>query len=270
LPEYPIRTMIHDVVVNDGVIAAMNRIDGQGGTVPSIVKMPFNFDGTYNWSVDSPQSYAGQQKNYYLVKTQDGGYVSLARRRIQQDGFDNWEAWLMKVSATGALEWERFFDYLEDTGDDLGDYMEHIAYDFKSTSDGGFIFCGEATEHNDDIPGGVSQQGWLVKVDACGCLVPGCDVDCTIGVNETENDVRKYFIYGPNPASQYLNVYFFEGLPDAHVYINDLNGRRLESFIPGQGKTTYVLNVEDYAPGTYVLSLENEGKVIQSEKIVVD
>jgi hypothetical protein len=266
------RGYIHDIFVEDvGIIAATDSWDGSVfGFRPSIVKMPFDFNVDYIWTCNSDGIQFSDQWNYHLAKAEDGGYVSLARRRIPQDGFDNWEAWLMKVSATGELEWERFFDYLEDTGDGLGDYIEHIAYDFKSTSDGGFIFCGEATEHNDDIPGGLSQQGWLVKVDACGCLVPGCDVDCTIGVNETEKDAGKYFIYGPNPVSQYLNVYFFEDNQNAELCIYDMTGKQIEAFVPRTGKTTYMVYVEDYASGSYILNLVVEGQVIQTEKIVVD
>lgn len=265
------RGYVYDIIVDqDGIVAAMNFADLSGGIIPCIVKMPFDFNGEYIWTCNSEGDQYDDQWNYHIVEAQGGGYVSLARRRIPQDGFDNWEAWLMKVSATGQLEWERFFNYLEDIGDGLGDYVEHIPHDLKSTSDGGFIFCGEATEHNDDIPGGLSQQGWLVKVDACGCLVPGCDVDCTIGVNETENDARKYFICGPNPVSQYLNVYFFEDNQNAELCIYDMTGKQIEAFVPRTGKTTYMVYVEDYASGSYILNLVVEGQVIQTEKIVVD
>jgi hypothetical protein len=258
------------VLETDGIVVACEHSqDATQYRLPAIIKT--DFDGNILWYQYLTGSEMGNahQYCYHIVKSDDGGYLAAAWQYEENpsdpevNGDYNWNAWLIKVSHEGVLEWERFYHFVESTED------KHRVYDLKATSDGGYIFCGDAIDEDAETNGQVTQQGWLVKVDACGCLVPGCDVECTIGVNETENDARKYFIYGPNPASQYLNVYFFEGIPDAIVSIYDLNGKRLDSFIPRQGKTTFMLNIESYTSGTYILSCEKDGLLLQSERITI-
>jgi hypothetical protein len=265
---WPINIPNEIIVEPDGIVVSCEyTYDGSFYRLPAVLKT--NFEGEIQWIVMRPGSDIAYQYNNHLVKSQDGGYLAAAWQYEENpsdpevNGDYNWNAWLIKVSHEGVLEWERFYHFVESTED------KHRVYDLKATSDGGYIFCGDAIDEDAETNGEVTQRGWLVKVDACGCLVPGCDLDCTISVGE-ESAAKKHFIFGPNPANQYLNVYFFEGIPDAIAYIYDLNGKRLDSFVPRQGKTTYMLNLKDYAPGTYVLSLENEGRVIQSEKIIVE
>jgi hypothetical protein len=258
------------VLEPDGIVVACEHSqDATQYRLPAIIKT--DFDGNILWYQYLTGSEMGNahQYCYHIVKSIDGGYLAAAWQYEENpldpevNGDYNWNAWLIKVSQDGVLEWERFYHFVESTQD------KHRVYDLKATSDGGYIFCGDAIDEDAETNGIVTQKGWLVKVDACGCLVPGCDEDCVVGIDATDSDNRKYFIFGPNPASQHLNLYFFEGIPDANLYIYDLNGKRLDSFVPGQGKTTYMLNVEDFAPGTYVLSCEENGRLIQSEKVII-
>ncbi len=120
------------------------------------------------------------------------------------------------------------------------------ANDLKATPDGGVVFCGHASDAwsqnpNLELP---VQQGWIVKLDACGCLVPGCDQNCTVSVAENETVANQsLFIVGPNPAQDILNIYLKEisgvQYEDIVFEIFDLSGKLVKSFSPyllvGQG-----------------------------------
>jgi hypothetical protein len=257
------------IVEEDGIVVACEYSwDGLFYRLPLILKT--DYSGNHLWAVPLSGSDTQFQSCEHIVKSPDGGYLAAAWQYEENppdpelNGNFNWNAWLIKVSQEGVLEWERFYHFVESTND------KHRVYDLKATSDGGYIFCGDAIDEDVETNGQVIQQGWLVKVDGCGCLVPGCDVDCTVSTHNDKAEQKKYFIFGPNPVSQYLNIYFFEAQQDAKLVVYDMTGKQLDSFVPRTGNTTYMLDVEHYAAGTYVLSLQEDGRVMQSERIVVE
>lgn len=164
----------------------------------------------------------------------------------------------------GDIIWERKYRWLETYHD------RHNLYDMKATPDGGLIFCGSAVDLYQfyDPP---LQQGWVVKLDECGCLVPGCDVSCEVGVHEEEELLTLKI--GPNPTSDLLNIFIgestqidFNGL---QLEVTDLFGRVIHQNPIKYSGTTYIFDVSNYAAGQYVVSLVLEGSVLASEKFVV-
>lgn len=263
----PINIPNEIIAESDGIIVACEyTYDGTSYRLPVILKT--NYEGTIQWVIPMEGNETTYQYNNHLVKALDGGYLSAAWQYEEDpedpdiNGNYNWNAWLIKVSATGELEWERFYHFIESTND------KHRVYDLKATSDGGYIFCGDAIDENLDVNGTVIQKGWLVKVDACGCLVPGCDENCIVGVEETEERERNYFKAGPNPATQYLNIYLSNNAPTNSQYTFQLHtttGILVKEFAVRNGNTTYIVDVEKYKSGNYVLSLSDGLKILQSE-----
>ena len=148
----------------------------------------------------------------------------------------------------------------------------------KATLDGGVIFCGEARDTYSILAPPI-QQGWLVKLDECGCLVPGCDSLCSYvgcGVQDTAffPVFGDHFIIGPNPASQFINIYLGSleslNLESLNFQLYDIQGKLVYSFNPTTPETTYMLSTENFASGLYVLSLREGERILQQQKIVVE
>jgi hypothetical protein len=125
---------------------------------------------------------------------------------------------------------------------------------------------------------GPYQQGWLVKLDECGCLVPGCDSLCSyVGCASSDTTayfppVANQFIVGPVPATQFINIYFAGGdldLTQTHFDMYDLQGRLVYSFAPDAADTTYMLSTEKFASGAYVLMLHHNGEKVQERKVII-
>ncbi len=220
-----------------------------------------------------------------VVKTTDGNYVcggtwttvpgseEIPIGQVNDD-YDQFAHIVKFDRDNGDIIWERNYRWLETYRDN------HSLNDMKATPDGGVIFCGEAndTYHIYEPP---YQQAWVVKLDACGCLVPGCDEECFVGVselpegpgNDSKNSKIQVFKFGPNPVSDLLNVYVGSisnaDLKNASIAIYDLQGKLMKSFVVKYANTTYMMDVSEMASGEYVMGFMNDGVVLQSEKLVV-
>ena len=146
----------------------------------------------------------------------------------------------------------------------------------RATRDGGVIFCGEARYYDpaDSLFTQPGQQAWVVKLDECGCLVPGCDPNCEYTPEPVAPALPSTdlpFIIGPNPASQFLNIHLFDpGSFATEFFLYDLNGRLIKSFKAPQLNTTYILGLESIASGIYILQARADNKVIGEAKVVVE
>jgi hypothetical protein len=219
--------------------------------------------------------YPPSNSNYTfqtLVKTIDGNYVGTGDFYYLGDQSNSYHADVnpIKISSSdGSVLWQRFYSIVNSQND------IHNAIDLKATPDGGVVFCGHASDAwsqnpNLELP---AQQGWIVKLDACGCLVPGCDENCVVGVEETESSELKYFKYGPNPSRDFIHVYLRDieslSLTGTEIQLHDLQGRLVKSFKPQRIDTTYLLDTEGISAGDYLLSLVCFGKVFQSERVLL-
>ena len=191
------------------------------------------------------------------------------------NGIANESIILVKFDSIGNLLWQRKYHYLEAPSD------YHRIYDMKATSDGGYIMVGEATDQTGASanwqPILPRQQAWILKVDACGCLVPGCDgervaMSCGCEIPFFP-DVSNYFLVGPNPASNSLNIYLGDQQNSSNesleFHVHDMTGRLVFSFKPTTSNTTYIADVSMWAKGSYVLSLTDGTHIFQKEKILV-
>lgn len=285
----------NDLLLEDGnVIIASIDISEPGNLIPIIYKCTATGSEIFQ---NSPQGaeYDYSQNNDHLVKSPDGGYVSCS---VKYDEIPNpndpndpamnntsEKIWLWKVNSEGEFQWQRFYEYLSfDSG---YFYLENIAHDLKATPDGGYIMAGEATANCLEWPclagGPFSQQGWLLKVDGCGCLVPGCDEGCTVGISEYPEEANydadtKFMMVGPNPTGNMLNIYLnkfkIEQQRRLLIHVQDLQGKFIQSFDLKNDDTTYMIDTSSLPNGEYVLSLLYKadspgGRLLQTEKIVV-
>ncbi|MDP4952413.1 MAG: T9SS type A sorting domain-containing protein, partial [Flavobacteriales bacterium] len=169
----------------------------------------------------------------------------------------------------GTFLWKRNYEFVG-----TQDFNNRIV-DLISTSDGGFAAVGYHVNSDLDNPypeGEPSQKAWFLKVDECGCLVPGCDPNCSTEVCPESPFLlgEDTFIIGPNPAQSHLNIYLGESEEAGVFELRNIQGQLVQSFTAAQGNTTFVLETATYAEGMYVLSYMNaQGEVLQSERVMV-
>ncbi len=257
---------------NDGLVCS-----SLGSPPDTLFSSPILFKldtlGNFIWTTHTPNSYTSSyQYMENLTRTCDGGYVGAARRNVPIDGINvpgmhyNYAAWIIRYDEHGSILWDRKFS------DVNSERYNHEIYDIISTRDGGIAFCGEATDHwsanpNLDAP---AQQAWIMKLDACGCLVPGCDSlctppDCSPPVLVPDGN---YFLFGPNPVSQMLNIFVGKEISDGRFVIYDSLGKIVQEFSFTEGDITYMWDLESLAKGTYFLSLEQGDEKLQVERII--
>jgi Secretion system C-terminal sorting domain len=273
--------LIYEVIVRDSeIIAAASYSEtGWTGLVPSVYSI--NYSGQILWETPASTEFYPQFRMHHLVETMDGGYIGATQKIDEvdpptpEDGSENQNVFLARYNSVGDLIWTRKYSFLSSTND------RHEINDLKACDDGGFIFCGEATDTEEDEFGNnidtIPQRGWLVKIDSCGCLVPGCSQLCNTlsgdDLSDNANPDYPHFIIGPNPAIHDLNIYFYnipgQELSDATIRIHDLSGKEIRSFRAGKSSTTYILDLSDFSSGEYVISLISNGHPLQNEKISI-
>ncbi len=106
-----------------------------------------------------------QDNGYALNLTSDGGYI-IAGSSYSSDGDvsenkGTLDAWAIKVSSLGTIEWESTF------GGSLGESFSSI----MQTSDGGYIATGYTASLDGDVSSSNGNHDyWVVKMDAAGDL----------------------------------------------------------------------------------------------------
>ncbi len=170
---------------------------------------------------------------------------------------------IMKFTSEGELLWERKYQHATE-----GFAVHNRFYDVVEIPEGGgYVACGE----RNDLETG--QNAWVIKVDDKGCLVAGCDT--ITSVNEIKSLKQIQFLVGPNPASDYLNV-FIPDLPEQIISNNlslelrNLEGKLIETLSLGAQNTTYIVDVRNYERGIYLLSLSNGNGILKSQKIFLE
>ncbi len=255
------------ILENEFIVASSAFKDEESpGGVPGVIKLDTLGNLIWHtpiWENDNGFEHRGRQ----LIKAHDGNYITggIHYENIP-DVPDDSSGFLAKVSTEGEVKWQRRFKYFDLFND------EHELYDLRATSDGGYIFCGEAKGTDEDNPDvtGPYQQGWLVKVDEHGCLVEGCE-EFDDSVSEIEAENIEYFKAGPVPANQFLNIYQIQQLSLSAVYeLYDMQGRLMKSIPVVDKNTTLMVDISDLSSGNYVLSLKEGSKRLQQQKVTID
>jgi hypothetical protein len=256
---------IKDIIRTEGGDFILASADYFQGSFPWIVKI--DSQGELLWQISFDEDNYGVEQWFSTIdRTQDGHYVVAGQiydttpENEEVDGLYNYYGQIVKFTEEGEILWDRRYDGISSIGD------SHFANDLKPTSDGGYIFCGQSKDGFSNGPNyeAPSQRGWIVKLDEFGCLVPGCQ---NVGVDEIEIDA---FIMGPNPAVDHLNIYVGQLHEASKIIITDIGGREVKSFHIRNAATTYMLDIDELASGTYVVSLLEQNEILHSEVLVVE
>ena len=116
---------------------------------PWVVKL--SSTGTIQW-----QKFYGLGYMDEFQPTADGSYVfaGASNDTDMSVNHGNGDAWVVKLSAMGSLQWQRYF----------GGTQEDYATSIKPTNDGGYIFSGSSSSNDGDVTGNHGGiDTWLVK-----------------------------------------------------------------------------------------------------------
>ena len=94
---------------------------------------------------------------------------------------------------------------------------------------------------------------------------------CQLGLNiQNQNPQIELLVY-PNPISQFIHIYLpkFNSNHNEVFRVYDQTGNLVKEWPANFTDNTYTLNVTDFAPGNYILSLEGLQGILANEKFVI-
>ncbi len=197
-----------------------------------------------------------------IKETSDGGFVSVGTYIDPDTAYEY--GVMVKLDAEGELEWERRYQQSDTTGwlqvNNLYDVTE------ITSGTGGYAACGQVQAN------GTGQDYWVLRVDDKGCLVAGCDTITSI--NEISDIDELSLSIGPNPASDYLNVFIPEitsKVSGLSLQIRNAEGKLVEQLEIPAFNSTYILDVSAHARGVYTISLaQSSGKQLATKKLILN
>lgn len=163
--------------------------------------------------------YEGEAKS--IQKTTDGGYIvagiAASAHAEAVDYHGSYDGFVVKLNSSFQMEWSKCYGSTD---------YESISQ-IKQTSDGGYIFVGNAGVNYPTAPVGTTQfDYWIVKIDSLGNLVwekkyGGSNEDGAKGVDEIINN--QYIVSGYSRSTD-GNVGASFGYSDYWVLKLDSNG----------------------------------------------
>jgi hypothetical protein len=120
------------------------------------------------------------------------------------------------------------------------------------------------------MPPGYSQDTWVVKVDADGCIVPGCNV---VGITEQATNLLDALRIWPNPAQGQCTVQLdlpaSIGTGALLLTVVAADGRVAQQHsIAGNG--THPLDLQGMSAGLYHVHVSQGGRWLTGGRVVVE
>ena len=230
---------------------------------PSLFKL--KPDHTLDWETPFRSGVYSDSDNEFIrvvAANEGGGYV--ATGTVIVPNYDTTSdvttqlGIIAKVAENGDSLWMRHVYYYSDSTMS----RSHAIFDLAAAP-GGYWLCGQAVKYSLTEP---RQQGWLLRVDDQGCLVPGCQL-VGVGPEAALGDQIKLY---PNPASDHLTVYhggydFRQG----RFRIVDLQGRVLREWVAPANDLSTVLDLSGFTAGTFLLQYLERGEVLAGKPFLV-
>ena len=207
-----------------------------------------------------------------IIQLEDSSYVMAGITRnvdLIADGFlGEDDGWIIKTDMNGIELWSRVYTNSYSAQFSKPDYF----YDFSETNDKGFIAIGSCMNAN--------QDGWIIKLDSCGCDSISCWYDstqnCGIQVIDTNDSTGIFKRYNevytlklfPNPTSSFINIRF-PYIENANIKIVDAKGQIVDSYSIWSQKFNKTLDVSAYDKGIYYIYLFSN-KFQLTNKFVVE
>jgi len=230
--------------------------------------------GEVQWTRTFPSGGVTPMLNF--KPTQNGDLIGCGRTNnfnyIDANGEEQREdaAWMFRITNTGELIWRREYVVTENVAIDSPFELQDVV----ELPDGRIAAIGQLWEKFPN--GGNNGNIWLLIVDENGCFTPDCDAQqIWVAVDEPEGEgpsvlKQVYFQASPNPASSEINVRFYNPLKrDASLVLHSPSGQLVAQVEVAKGSQNNQVLLKNLPEGMYILSLKQEGRILQQEKIVV-
>ncbi len=213
---------------------------------------------------------SGDVKHTYGLKAaKNGDVIGCGYSNIPIAANDRIDvSWLYRISSDGKLLWERYF-----YSSTPGHLPEGYLWDLTELEDGSIAATGMKI---DTTRTGSAINIWLLKTDSQGCIIPGCSDRDVVFTNLKEADNalphKKNFKNFPNPATSKIYVEFYDPFPKDESFLKliDIFGREIISKkINKKELSDTSFNLDGLAKGIYLITFESKGKILQSEKIII-
>jgi len=175
---------------------------------------------------------------------------------------------LLRTTSEGDSLWMRSYYYQ----DEVISNGQGRFYDVLPTPDGGFIAAGAVYNPvQAPNPPGYSQDTWVVKVDADGCIVPGCN---GVGITEQATNLKDALTIFPNPVAQGGSITIALDLPPSVA-----NDQLQLSVVAADGHlvlqqrmqgSSEQLPTTNWASGLYHMHISSGTKWLTGGKLVVE
>jgi hypothetical protein len=203
--------------------------------------------GNTKWFKTSP--YFKGDNNVYdesiqaIALAKDGNIVCLGGRYAENPGQTDYQydVFLIKFDLNGNKIWSRQYGTIE--------YYE-TPYDMIATSDGGYAISGRYAPYDIVQMNIEGIKTLIIKTDACGCVVPGCDPNCNAtGIEKIINN--KQITLHPNPSNTIVTV---SGVDEPiKVSLYSLEGKLLKEIYHSS-----TMDVSDILPGMYIVRVTDK------------
>jgi len=211
------------------IVAGHTNSFGAGGRDIFLIKT--DASGNVQWA----KTYGGSADEYAfsVQQTSDGGYIVAGH--TLSFGAGNWDIFLIKINASGNLQWARTYG---GAGDDR-------AHSVQQTSDGGYIVAGWTTSF-----GAGFEDILLIKTDANGNVqwaktYGGSVHDLTFSVQQTSDG--GYIVAGYTES-------FGAGWDDIFLMKTDANGNLQWAKTYGGASGDWAYSVQQTSDGGYIVA----------------
>ena len=187
-------------------------------------------------------------QNYMSIyNTVDGNLMCIGLAGKEAPNFpqlNDYQLLITKYDLDGNVLWYREYG--------KPDYLEYL-YGSYISKDGGIVLTGRYENLYNPF---YDVQTYVMKLDACGCLVPGCDPNCLAnGISQSVNKNQlKVF---PNPATTKLSIE--SNTIYNHFCILNLYGQQI---LDGDLQANEI-NISQLPKGLFILKLANDKEYVQ-------
>ena len=226
------------------------------------------------WELQFPRIVNGPRTEIYYVNRAANGdliWVGALSDHIETDLVPS----IGRISPNGEMKWVRYYYHL----DRPWDFLQQLYY-ITETSDGGLIATGLRydIDINNPNPNYKEANIWLLKLDGEGCMTPGCTDEtiyfqsdtAIVASNEIVKTNQTIFKIYPNPTSAETQIYFLSAASTKNktLKIFSINGHLMQQEELDGSNQTVKVDLVGFPSGIYVVALEQDGQVLQRERLI--
>jgi hypothetical protein len=164
--------------INDGDVSGFHPDNSQTNEYGDVWVVKLDNSGVIEWQ----KCLGGAGSEFYplsfspTIQTKDGGYIiaaSLGSMETNGDlsGIidDGRNIWVVKLTATGAIDWQKNYGSIRSLSGRGNDY----AYSIQQTEEGDYVMVGGTSSNNNGDVGSNhgSNDAWIVKFDNTGNII---------------------------------------------------------------------------------------------------